>query len=211
MRREYLAIPMVVFTVGYGLLVYWAATAGTAVAWLTLVIVSVALAVAFAVILARRDTRFGGPRLDHPPRPDDDIYRVLVVADGRATSSAFRQSLLDGAAGRPLEALVVAPALSSTLDRWTGDEGAYDEASLRLHDTIKGLEAIGLEARGHLGSHDPLQAVAEGLREFPADWIVFATHSEEHAVSLERGVVAATRSRTEIPVTAVVVEDEPPR
>jgi len=211
MRREYLAIPMVAFTVGYGLLIYWAATAGTALAWMTLVIVSVALAVAFAVIISRRDSRRGGPRLEHAPRPDDDVYRVLVVVDGGGTSAAFRKAPLDAAAGRPAEALVVAPARSSTLDRWTGDQAAYDQASNWLHETITGLDAIGLEARGHIGSHDPLLAVAEGLREFPADWIVFATHSEGHVGSLERGVVAATRSRTEIPVTAVVVEDEPPR
>jgi hypothetical protein len=206
MRREYLAVPMVGTAVGYGLLIYWAATSGSAIAWMTLVLVSVALAVVFAVAVSRRDSRFEELTLVHPPRPEDDVYRVLVVVDAGGTSAAFREALLDAAAGRPTEALVIAPALSSGLDRLTGDQAAYDEASTRLHETIGGLDAIGVEARGRIGSHDPLQALAEGLREFPADWIVFTTDSGEKPGSLENGVVAATRSRTEIPVTAVVVD-----
>ncbi len=131
------------------------------------------------------------------------MYRVLVIADAAATSSSFRQSLLDAAAGRPTQALVVAPAISSKLDRLTGDQSAYDEASTRLHKTVSGLDAIGVEARGHIGSHDPLQAVAEALREFPADWIVFATHPGDQV-----DVVAAAGKETGIPVSHVVLDGE---
>ena len=203
MKREYLGIAMVAFVLGYGLLIYWAAWVdGSALAWLILVLVSVAIAVFFAVVLARRDRRYA-TTLERAPQPDDGVYRVLVIADAAATSSSFRQSLLDAAAGRPTQALVVAPAISSKLDRWTGDQSAYDEASTRLHETVSGLDAIGVEARGHIGSHDPLQAVAEALREFPADWIVFATHPGDQV-----DVVAAASKETGIPVSHVVLDGE---
>jgi hypothetical protein len=205
MKREYLGAAMVVFVLGYGLLIYWAAwISGTALAWTILVVVSVAIAVFFALVLARRDRRYA-TTIELAPRPADGVYRVLVIADAAGTSASFRQSLLDAAAGRPIQALVVAPAISSRLDRWTGDQSAYDDASTRLHETISGLDSIGVDARGHIGSHDPLQAVAEALREFPADWIVFATHPADQAKWLEGGVVAEAGSRTDIPVSHVVV------
>jgi hypothetical protein len=199
---------MVLFVLGYGLLIYWAAwISGSAFAWTVLVLVSVAIAVFFSLVLARRDRRYATV-LEPAPRVDDGVYRVLVIADAAGTSRSFRQSLLDAAAGRPTQALVVAPAISSRLDRWTGDQSAYDEASTRLHETITGLDQIGVEARGHIGPHDPLQAVAEGLREFPADWIVFATHPEDHDNWLEENAVTAMSEQTDIPVSHVVLNGD---
>ena len=203
MKREYLGASMVLFVVGYGLLIYWAAwISGTALAWMILVVVSVAIAVLFALFLAKRDRRYA-TTIERAPPLDDGVYRVLVIADAAGTSDEFRQSLLDSAAGRPTQALVVAPAISSKLDRWTGDQSAYDDASARLHETISGLDAIGVDARGHIGSHDPLQAVAEALREFPADWVVFATHPADHERWLDDSVVAEAGRRTDIPVSHV--------
>ena len=51
------------------------------------------------------------------------------------------------------------------------------------------LNALGVEATGQIGSHDPLQATIDGLREFPADAIVLATHEGGHAHWIEEGLV----------------------
>ena len=98
-------------------------------------------------------------------------------------------------------------ALSSRLDRWTGEQSAYDEAGTRLHEAVTALDTIGIRARGRVGSHDPLVAVEEGLREFAADCIVFVTHSDDRSNWLEGGVLADATARTDIPVSYVVVDE----
>ena len=210
MRREFLGVAMVAFIVGYGLLVYLAATAGTSTAWMVLVIVSVVIAVIFSIAAVRRDPRFAASPLERASNPHDGVYRALVIVDAGAAASSRREleSLTESTSGRPSEALVVAPALSSRLDRLTGDQSAYDEAATRLHEMITVLEGIGIRARGRVGSHDPLVSVEEGLREFPADWIVFVTRRDDRSNWLESGVLENATERTDIPVSHVVV-DEP--
>jgi hypothetical protein len=201
---------MVAFTVAYGLLVYWAATAATSVAWTVLVVVSVALAVVFSIVVSRRDPRLSTGRLAQAPNPRDGVYRVLVVVDAAATSASTVRALQElpaAAAGQPAEALVVAPALSSRLERWTGDQSAYDDAATRLHEIIKALGELGMVARGHIASHDPLVALEEGLREFGADWIVFVTGPDAQSNWLEQGVIANVNERTDLPVSHIVVDD----
>jgi hypothetical protein len=130
---------------------------------------------------------------------------VLIVVDDGGTSETFRREVVESARGRAAKAFVVAPALSSRLDRLTGDQAAYDDASTRLDSTLAALRAMGVDAQGRIGSADPLQATADGLRQFPADTIIFATHAEGAENWLEKGVVEAARSRTNIPVEHVVV------
>jgi hypothetical protein len=110
------------------------------------------------------------------------------------------------AAGRPLEVLVVAPALGSRLSHWTGDDHAREEAAANLEATVSRLAAAGVAARGEVGSDDPIQAADDALREFPADEIVFATQPEGAANWKERGVVETARSRYQLPVSHVVVD-----
>jgi hypothetical protein len=209
MRREYLVVVMVGLVVVYGALVYWAATAGTSVAWIVLVVVSVAVAVAFSVVAFRRDPRFALSPFDRAVNPHDGIYRALVIVDSDTSPASGRafESIIEAAGGQPAEALVVAPALSSRLDRLTGDQSAYDAAATRLHEMIGSLEAIGIPARGRIGSHDPLVAVEEGLREFAADSIVFVTPTDDRSSWLEEGVLANVTDRTDLPVSRVVVDE----
>jgi len=56
-------------------------------------------------------------------------------------------------------------------------------------------------ARGHVGSHDPLQAADEGLREIAADELVFVTPGAAEAAD----VVEAARRRYGIPVRQIAV------
>ena len=68
---------------------------------------------------------------------------------------------------------------------------------------LRALADLGLEATGHVGSHDPLQAADEALREFPADEIVFALHGNGGTEWLEQGVLDLGRDRYAIPVRAL--------
>lgn len=117
----------------------------------------------------------------------------------------FSAPLTAHAAGRPLEAFVVVPVLASRLARWTSDESAYRGAQERLDATLASLTDSGIEAHGEIGPHDPLQAADDGLREFAADEILFATRPEDSANWLEEGVVDQARTRYELPVAHLVV------
>jgi GABA permease len=142
------------------------------------------------------------------------VHRVLVIADESVTFDSFSDTITAHAAGRPIEAFVVAPALSSKLARWTGDESAYRTAQEHLDATVAALSSAGIAASGEIGPHDPLQAADDGLREFPANEVVFATHPDDTANWLEQGVVEEARARYALPVTHVVVGaagDAPPQ
>ena len=193
---------VVVAVVWFGLL-FWIATHSSGLRWLLFGIATAVLFLLAIVALLRGDT--SGPDLRSAATPDDGIWRVLIVVDDGATSETFRREVVETAGGRAAKAFVVAPAISSRLDRLTGDQAAYDDASTRLDATLESLRALGVDAQGRIGAHDPLQAAADGLRQFPADTIIFATHAEDDENWLEKGVVETARSRTNIPVEHVVV------
>jgi hypothetical protein len=219
-RTEFGAIPIVAAVLGYGALLFLAASAGLW-AWLLVGAVTIVLAVVLVLMYSRRHRH---PAAEAAPRsalvgsadeaagrqtrPETDTgaVRILLVANANCTSDEFREEVSRHAAGRRTEMFVVAPALASRLDRWTGDEHAYDEAQARLDATLATLTDMGVEARGHIGPHDPIQATDDGLRECPADLILLATGPEGEANWLEEGIVETARGRYSVPITHLVVE-----
>ena len=107
-----------------------------------------------------------------------------------------------------MKAFVIAPALSSRLDRWTGDQAASDRAETELEGTLEALRGMGIEAQGHVGAHDPLQAAIDGLREFPADEIILVAQTGSDANWLEEGLVETLRSRTSVPVSHIAIDGQ---
>ena len=177
---------------------FWAALAVT----LGFALVGIAAAVRFA-------TRGAHPPAADAPhvRPvDDGRRRLLIVADERFATPGFLEDLRSRAGQRPVSIFVMAPALQSKLGRLAGDEKGYADATRRLNETLAALDQAGLQADGEIGSSDPLQAVDDGLRQFPADEIVFVTHPEGTANWLEQGVVELAESRYDQPVRHVTVE-----
>ena len=105
------------------------------------------------------------------------------------------------------DVLVVCPALNSKLNTWTSDEdGARAAAQGRLDSSLTRLREAGIAARGEIGDGDPLQALEDALRVFPADEVVVSTHPPGRSNWLEQGVVEQARLRFDVPVTHVVVE-----
>jgi hypothetical protein len=203
---EFMAVPAVIVLLGLVFLVLWALDAGLA-AWIVIGAVGLAALIVVTVIAMRRPRgivsaggagEFGAAAA----RADDGVHRVLVVTDtacGRPDLEAVEALRAENGA----LALVVAPVLSSRVARWTGDEQAYRVADTNLTATIEALAALGFEASGHVGSHDPLQAADDGLREFPADEILFVLSQDGKGVWLEEGVVEAAKARYPVPVHTV--------
>ena len=202
---ELLAIPLVAAAVVWFGVLFWAVTAMTTVAWVVFAIVNVAMVVAvFALVLERRRAQFPSSRERAAPR-SDGVYRLLVLADGGGAAGAIREQLADAAGGRRAEAFVIAPTVSSRVDWLTGDQAVYDRAAGELDETLVALESVGIDAHGRVGAADPVQAAADGLREFPADAIVLVTRPDGSSW-LEAGVLETLQSRAGVPVKHVAVE-----
>jgi hypothetical protein len=203
-RVEFAAIPIVLALLAAGgLLLLSAATEQWAWLLVAVPVLAVGALVAWAMQSRQR------PPPDMVPRTggsDDGVHRILVVADEHLTSTAFRDAISSRAQTRPTEAFVTAPALASRLGRWTGDESSYTEAKQHLDDTLRELAAIGIEASGQIGAHDPIHAADDALRVFAADELLFATHTESGANWLEQDVLDVARTRYGLPVTHIVVD-----
>jgi len=200
--REFSAIPLMVAILGFLGLLFLAFQVG-AWAWILLGVFTLVALGVLAWWYAARHPHPAAAAASEVGRPDDGVFRILVVADVDCPPESLREGLAGRAAGKTTRAYVVAPALSSRLDRWTGDEKAYGAAQQHLAATIEALGSIGVEAEGRIASHDPVQAADDGLREFPADLIVFATRSAGESNRLERDAVDAARERYSIPVLEV--------
>ena len=200
---EFLAIPVTIVVLGVILVILFAADAGLGVFLAVGAIALVAIAV-FAVMAMRRPRRpavsegtaaFEGSA----PPAADRFHRVLLVVDGACTASEL-ESVAGGHATSETKVFVVAPAVSSRMARLTGDEHAYADAQGNVDAAVGALAGLGIDASGHVGSHDPLQAADEALREFPADEIVFALSGANETEWLEQGVPEIGRSRYAVPV-----------
>ncbi len=93
------------------------------------------------------------------------------------------------------DVLVVAPALNSWLRRWLSDEDAARRlAGERLTACLDQLKRSGARAEGRVGDADPLLAIADALRTFPADEIVIAGKPERSTRLTDNLVERARRS-----------------
>jgi hypothetical protein len=104
--------------------------------------------------------------------------------------------------------LVVAPASEiSRLDWLTNaeDDARADAASLAAK-TAKATPTANVEAT--VGDSDPLKAIDDALREFPADEILVVTRPDEQAGWLEAGSGETAQARLPLPVTHVTVAED---
>ena len=142
-------------------------------------------AVAIVVVAAR--ARFDEPIEVAPSRGGG--YTLLVVAisslDDPALAGAIAEIASAGAratrtgAEQAAEVLVLAPAINAPIAHWLSDlRKARFDAQRRLAISLASLAAAQVDARGQVGDSDPVQAVEDTLRTFPAQEVVFVTPSD---------------------------------
>jgi hypothetical protein len=138
---------------------------------------------------------------------DGEPHRILVVANETLTGEALRAEIAHRTRGRAAEVMVVCPALNTKLKTWVSDE---DEARVQAHDrldTMLGqLRAQGIDASGDIGDGDPMLAMEDALRQFPADEMIISTHPHGRSNWLEHDLVQHARERFPIPISHVVVD-----
>src|SRR5262249_47158294 len=134
------------------------------------------LTAAVIVVLAVR------AKFDEPIEvaPSDGTRHVLVVAlesiEDPPVAERVAETVKGRDPGRPADALVLAPALNSTISHWLSDlRGARLGAQERLAVSLGVLAAAGVDARGQVGDTDPVQAIEDVLRDYPATEVVLVT------------------------------------
>ena len=102
--------------------------------------------------------------------------------------------------------LVVAPASDiSRLDWLTNaEDDARTEAAERADQLAQAVSSDEVESR--VGDSDPLIAIEDALRTFPADELIVVTAADEDAAWLEKGSGEAALARFSLPVTHLVVD-----
>jgi hypothetical protein len=137
------------------------------------------------------------------PGPIVPSRRILVVTTATVPRAQV-ESVVRAHAGDEAEVQVIAPASKiSWLDRLTNaEDDARADATERAAAASEELPSEQTEAHG--GDVDPLQAIEDALRRFPADEIVVLTAPDEDATWLEAGLGEKARERFSAPVTHLV-------
>ena len=133
--------------------------------------------------------------------------RLLVVITTEVADDALRV-LVRSLAGDNAEMLVVAPASEiSRLDWLTNaEDDAHADAASIAAKTAAATPTINVEAR--VGDSDPVSAIEDALRTFPADEIVVVTRPDDQAGWLEKGSGETAQTRIPLPVTHVTVAED---
>lgn len=131
--------------------------------------------------------------------------RILVVATASVAESQVRDHVR-AHAGADAQLLVVAPASKiSKLDWLTNaEDDARAEAAQRAEDVAEAAPGKDIETR--VGDSDPVKAIEDALRDFPAEELIVITRSDEEADWLEEGSGKEAQNRFSLPVTHLVVE-----
>jgi hypothetical protein len=110
-------------------------------------------------------------------------------------------------AGDDAEIVVVAPAAELSPLQWlTGEEDDAREQAVERADRVASSMPGSVVDAG-AGDTDPVQAIEDALRQFPADEVIVVTRPDGEAHWLERGAGRAALARFALPVTPLVVED----
>jgi GABA permease len=131
-------------------------------------------------------------------------HRVLVVVTSRVGANEIR-STVASRFDEEADVRVVAPASGVSRVEWlTSDEdAARADAAARADQVATAIPSANVESTA--GDVDPVLAIEDALREFPADEIVVVTRPEEDASWLESGSGEEAKRRFDIPVTHLVV------
>jgi hypothetical protein len=130
--------------------------------------------------------------------------RLLVVTTVPDAGEAVRERVLQHAGGGEAELRVVAPAADVSPLQWlANDEDAAraeaGEAASRMASAVGGEARVETE----VGDSDPVKAIEDALRTFPADEVIVVTPAGEKANWLEADAGRDAAERFNVPVTAI--------
>jgi hypothetical protein len=132
---------------------------------------------------------------------------MLVVATAPVEPELLRDRVREHA-GADAEVRVVAPASDLSPLQWlaTDEDEARAEAAeiaARAESAVE-PEAAGVETE--VGDPDPVQAIEDALRQWPAEEVLVVTRPGDDATWLEKDAAEEASERFGVPVTHLIVD-----
>jgi hypothetical protein len=153
---------------------------------------------------------FGGSPVFHPPQfgYSDGMERkkLLVIATAPVQPDELREAVRSHAGDSP-EIRVVAPASDVSPLQWlaSDEDSARDEAAQVADEAAGAVASEAARTETEVGDTDPVQAIEDALRTFPADEVLVVTRPDEDAGWLEQDSAEEARERFGVPVTRLTV------
>ena len=139
-------------------------------------------------------------------RPDM-ARRLLVVATTSVDGDTLREELGRRAGGEGADIRIVAPSSELSPLQWLANEedDARASAEARAREVADAAEPEAGRVEAGVGADDPVQAIEDALREFPADELVVVTRRDQDASFLEKDTGDEAYERFGLPVTHLAV------
>ena len=135
-----------------------------------------------------------------------DRKKLLVVATAPVEPGPLRDAVREHA-GDEAEIRVVAPASDVSPLQWlaSDEDKARDKAADVASEAAESVEPEASRTEAEVGDTDPVQAIEDALRTFPADEVLVVTRPDDDASWLEEDSAQEARERLGVPVTRLTV------
>jgi hypothetical protein len=135
-----------------------------------------------------------------------DRKKLLVIATAPVEPGPLRDAVRDHA-GDEAEIRVVAPASDVSPLQWlaSDEDKARDKAADVASEAAESVEPEASRTEAEVGDTDPVQAIEDALRTFPADEVLVVTRPDDDASWLEEDSAQEARERFGVPVTRLTV------
>jgi hypothetical protein len=130
----------------------------------------------------------------------------LVVATVPVDGDVLRNRVQEHA-GEDAEVRIVAPASDLSPLQWlaTDEDEAREEAAEIAEDAEQAVQQEARVVETEVGDADPVQAIEDALRQFPAEEVLVVTRPGDKAGWLEEDAAAEASERFGVPVTHLVL------
>jgi hypothetical protein len=133
--------------------------------------------------------------------------RLLVVTTVPVEDAVLRREVRRHTGGEDAELKIVAPAAKlSPLEWLASDEDAARREAAEVAGEAADAVAGDATVEAEVGDPDPVQAIEDALRTFPADEVIVVTRGGDEAGWLEKEAGAEAKERFGVPVTQITVE-----
>ena len=135
-----------------------------------------------------------------------DRKKLLVIATAPVEPGPLRDAVRDHA-GDEAEIRVVAPASDVSPLQWlaSDEDKARDKAADVASEAAESVEPEASRTEAEVGDTDPVQAIEDALRTFPADEVLVVNRPDDDASWLEEDSAQEARERLGVPVTRLTV------
>jgi nucleotide-binding universal stress UspA family protein len=132
--------------------------------------------------------------------------RLLVVSTTPVEDEDLLRRVREHTGDHEAEVHVVAPAAQLSPLQWlaSDEDRAREEAAEVAREAKETVEPDAQEVEAEVGDSDPVQAIEDALREFPADEVIIVTRPGDEVSWLEGGAGEEAKRRFPVPVTHLV-------